>query len=112
MCETARVNRKWGVVSIAGGGLLVVATAAAAGMGVSPSSAPVLGLEVLWGGWLAYNVLWCGLDFVHLISLPDVCPCDPPQPAEATAVKRSWARAVIVAVAIACYSLALAQIHP
>ena len=92
MCQTVSVNRKWRVGSITTGGVLAIGTVAVAA-GVAHSDLSIIALKVLWGGWLAYNLLWVALTSLHLLSLPDVCPCEPPQHASAAFVRLHWGQA-------------------
>ena len=106
MCQTVEVNRKWRNASIATGGVLAVATTAiVAGTTGVNSPAPSITLDVLWGGWLAFNVLWAALASLHLISLPDVCPCSPPHTLTATAARQLWWPMLLSAGGVGCYAL-------
>ena len=112
MCQTAKVNRTWGKVSVTSGGVLAVGTAAvAAGAAGGALAASIVALEILWGGWVAYNVVWVVLAGFHFLSLPDVCPCDPPQRANVATVRLMGWVATLVGCAIVAYTAALTKIH-
>ena len=53
---------------------------------------------------LAFNVLWAAVAGLHLLSLPDVCPCAPPQTATVTTARQLWWPVLLSAAGIGCYA--------
>ena len=112
MCQTANVNRAGARVSIIAGTILAAGTAvvAAATSGNIPMPA-IIALEVLWGCWVVGNAGWVMLTAFHILSLPDVCPCDPPQAADASTIRYASVYSTLTFAAIAGYIVALTLIH-
>lgn len=81
MCETAKVNRNWGKVSVTSGGVLAAGTATVAAGAVGGAlSASIIVLKILWGGWVAYNVSGSSWQASTSCPCPTYAPATHPNP--------------------------------